>query len=221
MIRTSEQLDEINAALAAFHQKDVTVTKDGTGNFNNTFASLAANINAADKPAAECGLSVVQLMTYLDSQHGIFDTLTTRINHSSGQWMEGVQIMHLPKEDPQGQGSAMTYGRRYNYQGAYGLAAEDDDAQSASDSIGERGSTAAGRTPPRGSRSSGQNKNNAGLIRKIASDNGLDAAWLRAFTNEIVGREVEKLDDLTETEDAVVLNAIRAKERELKERVGE
>lgn len=137
MIYTSTEIDQISSALVEFHKKDVTVTKDSENpHFRSTFASLAANIKAADKEAAECGLFVVQLQDTIETgDHNLFDALTTRICHSSGQFMEATGRMHLPKADPQGQGSAMTYGRRYNYQGAYGLVAEDDDGENATKAV--------------------------------------------------------------------------------------
>jgi len=131
-METSEQTNEIQAALVAFHLEHPDVKKDSQNpHFRNTFASLAANINAADEVAAKHGLCVVQLMDTLSTDDRIYDALTTRICHTSGQWMQATMRLHLPKDDPQGQGSSMTYGRRYNYQGAYGLVAEDDDAEAA------------------------------------------------------------------------------------------
>jgi ERF superfamily len=132
MIRSSEKVELISGALVLFHKDLPSVKKDAENpHFHSRFASLAGNIEAADKKAAECGLCVVQLGCMTETGE---DGLATRIIHSSGQWMEAVQRLHLPKDDPQGQGSAMTYGRRYNYQGAYGLVAEDDDGESASHS---------------------------------------------------------------------------------------
>jgi hypothetical protein len=136
-MRSSDEVDLISAALVEFHKRDVTVTKDSENpHFRSTFASLAANISAADVTAAECGLAVVQLQDTIETgDFQLVDALTTRIVHVSGQFMESTGRLHLPKQDPQGQGSAMTYGRRYNYQGAYGLVAEDDDGEKASKAV--------------------------------------------------------------------------------------
>jgi hypothetical protein len=134
---TSTEVDQISAALVEFHKKDVTVTKDSKNpHYGNTFASLAANIQAADVTAAECGLFVVQLQDTIETNDSqLYDALTTRIGHSSGQFIQASGRLHLPKVDPQGQGSAMTYGRRYNYQGAYGLVGEDDDGHAAAAAV--------------------------------------------------------------------------------------
>lgn len=145
-MRTSPEVDQIQAALVAFHTDLPEVSTDSQGNFKNKFASLIANIKAADPKAAAAGICLVQLMGYDVIDGVVIDTLVTRICHSSGQYIEEAQRLHLPKDDPQGQGSAMTYGRRYNYQGAYGLAAEDDDANAATAARARSGVEAPG--PP-------------------------------------------------------------------------
>ena len=58
--------------------------------------------------------------------------LRTRITHwESGESDEFLSSMPLPKNDPQGFGSAMTYLRRYVLFAYFGLSAEDDDGQAA------------------------------------------------------------------------------------------
>jgi hypothetical protein len=54
--------------------------------------------------------------------------LVTKLTHAdSGQWQSSLLVMPLPKADPQGYGSALTYGRRYGLATLIGIVTEDDD----------------------------------------------------------------------------------------------
>jgi hypothetical protein len=80
---------------------------------------------------AKHGLAVTQGISFQqgfsDAAAVLHDTLTTSLIHKSGQWIESEMPLHLPKQDPQGQGSAVTYARRYAYMAILGLVADDDD----------------------------------------------------------------------------------------------
>lgn len=58
--------------------------------------------------------------------------LETMIIHESGEWISGTVVMPLPKKDPQGYGSALSYARRYHLASMLGVVQDDDDAASAS-----------------------------------------------------------------------------------------
>lgn len=54
--------------------------------------------------------------------------LVTKLPHAeSGQWQSSLMVMPLPKADPQGYGSAMTYSRRYALSALIGIVTEEDD----------------------------------------------------------------------------------------------
>jgi hypothetical protein len=53
--------------------------------------------------------------------------IVTFLAHSSGEWIKSVLDMPVVKSDPQGVGSAITYGRRYAYSGMVSVASEADD----------------------------------------------------------------------------------------------
>jgi hypothetical protein len=57
--------------------------------------------------------------------------LTTRLLHTSGQWIEDTASSPLPKADPQGVGSATTYLRRYALAAFLCITQEDDDGEAA------------------------------------------------------------------------------------------
>src|SRR5690606_24979315 len=57
--------------------------------------------------------------------------LITRLVHESGEWIAGKYPIHPVKADPQGEGSALTYARRYALMAIAGIAPEDDDGNAA------------------------------------------------------------------------------------------
>lgn len=129
----SDSTEKIVTALVQFAQRDVKILKDKTGQAGGSrkyqYASLDTVIAEIRKPLAECGLFV--------SQTGMMDTdgtelLATTIHHTSGEFIRGVQPLHIDgnaskRNDSQAHGAAMTYSRRYALAAALGLALEDDD----------------------------------------------------------------------------------------------
>jgi hypothetical protein len=93
----------------------------------------------------ECGLIVTQLPTAILVDGRPSPALRTRITHAeSGEHLEDVMLL-MGKEDPQGQGSAITYARRYSLMAMLGLVAdEDDDGNKASMTINPKPSSGAG-----------------------------------------------------------------------------
>jgi hypothetical protein len=57
--------------------------------------------------------------------------LVTRLIHESGEWLGSRYPVHPVKADPQGEGSALTYARRYALMALVGIAPEDDDGNAA------------------------------------------------------------------------------------------
>jgi hypothetical protein len=86
-------------------------------------------IIGVSKPVlAAHGIAVLQAPGYAE---GVV-TLTTRLLHESGEWIESEAGSPVPKMDPQGVGSAVTYLRRYSLAGLCGITQEDDDGNAAS-----------------------------------------------------------------------------------------
>jgi hypothetical protein len=56
--------------------------------------------------------------------------------HTSGEWLSSTLRIPATKQDAQGFGSAITYGRRYGLQAICGVPAEDDDGNAATASRG-------------------------------------------------------------------------------------
>ena len=126
----SSRLDQLAAALSAAQAEFGTVAKSANNPFfKSKYAALPDVVRAAGPILGKHGLSVMQFPGH---EAGV-DTLTTILMHESGQHIGDTMLLKLPKNDAQGQGSAMTYARRYSYMAALGLVAdEDDDGNAAS-----------------------------------------------------------------------------------------
>jgi hypothetical protein len=119
-METSPEIKNIAKALKEWHELGTTVSKDATNpHFRSKFTSLDHIIETIRIPLASCGLAFAQ---FPDG-----DGLTTILMHTSGEWLKSTANLKLAKEDPQGQGSAYTYGRRYALSAMLGLAADEDD----------------------------------------------------------------------------------------------
>jgi hypothetical protein len=59
-------------------------------------------------------------------------TVTTRLLHKSGEWLESSLRLPMDKKTAQGVGSATTYGRRYGAAAMAGITQDDDDGNGAS-----------------------------------------------------------------------------------------
>jgi hypothetical protein len=125
----SESISELAKALTKA-QADFGPLLKGAANpfFKSRYADLSSVMDVARGPLSENGLCFVQTTDESDASSII---LETTLIHVSGEWLSGRLKMPLTKSDPQGFGSAMTYARRYSLQAILGLAAEDDDAESA------------------------------------------------------------------------------------------
>lgn len=124
-MNTSESIAELAAALAKAQGEMQPAEFDATNpHFRSRYASLAS-ITAAVRPAlAKHGLSVVQGAC---AAAGAV-TVTTRIVHASGQWIEDALALPVgERATPQAVGSAITYGRRYSLAALAGVVAEEDD----------------------------------------------------------------------------------------------
>jgi hypothetical protein len=133
MIYTSENLNEIGAALAKAHKvieaavktKKNILTKSGVFTM---YAGLDDVIEAIKKPLAEQGISFIQG----PCREGALDYVDTRLLHESGQYIGCVTpIIFSSKDNPQAYGSGVTYAKRYALQSLVGLPSEDDDGKAA------------------------------------------------------------------------------------------
>jgi hypothetical protein len=193
-MRTSEQIDKITAALLAFQKEITPPTKNKE---NPYFKSMYADLSSLFDHCRETML-----------KHGLGFTsvgLTSRLFHSSGQWIEGDFACEVHGLSAQQVGSAMTYGRRYNFQGLLGINAEDDDDGAAATKPATQ--AAAKPAAPKGTfRKLGPNESKLhppaesdgdrvpanvtdASVPSEAVDDGLEAVVLKAYSKEKVDKK--------------------------------
>jgi hypothetical protein len=128
----SSEIDLLASALVAAQGEFEAVAKTSDNPFfKSKYASLPDVVKAATPILTKHGLAVTQhvVMGAQDDHDG----LMTMLLHESGQFLESTMRLYLLKLDPQGQGSAITYARRYAYMAVLGLVADvDDDGNKAS-----------------------------------------------------------------------------------------
>ncbi len=125
----SESTKELATALAKAQGEMAGAKKDSANPFfKSKYADLASVWEACRVPLSSNGLAVSQWIEESDPEHV---RVTTRLDHSSGEWLASTMNVLMTKPDAQGMGSAITYARRYALAAAVGVAPEDDDAESA------------------------------------------------------------------------------------------
>jgi len=111
-------------------QKAMEAVKKGRTNdhFKSKYAELSDVTDAALPALNEAGIG---LMQFPGAAAGEAIVITTLMHESGASVTSGLRLRPV-KADPQGFGSAFTYGRRYSLLAMTGLAPEDDDGNAAS-----------------------------------------------------------------------------------------
>jgi hypothetical protein len=134
-VKQSEQINELAKALVAFQSEVEAAVKDAKNpHFKSKFASLESVWDVAREPLKKNGIAVIQLPD--EGQDGR-SVLVTTVLHTSGQFIQASMPLMPIKNEPQAQGSAITYARRYALAAALGIIQTDDDAESAQGRAGE------------------------------------------------------------------------------------
>ena len=130
-MRTSESINELAAALSTAQAQMGPAAMNAVNPFlKNRYADLNAVVDAVKPALAANGLSFVQMPGVVASgEFGI--ALTTRLMHSSGQWLEDTFVMPMPTDERgksimQVAGSAISYARRYALAAMLGVVADED-----------------------------------------------------------------------------------------------
>ena len=126
---TSEATNELFTAISKA-QSLMNNAKKTSDNpfFKSKYADLSDVWDVAQGPLTASGLCVIQGA----ESEGDSVTVSCRVCHSSGQWIESSLRLVPTRRDPQGIGSAITYGRRYLLASMTGVVTDDDDGNAAS-----------------------------------------------------------------------------------------
>lgn len=129
-MRTSECITNIAPALLKAQQSITFASKDASNpHLKSKYADLPSVIDAVKVALNGAGISFIQSAGEMKE---MYLSVTTRLMHSSGEWIEDTATMPLVKQDPQSYGSALTYARRYSLAAITGLYQDDDDGYAAS-----------------------------------------------------------------------------------------
>jgi len=127
-VRSSESIAKLAGALCKAQQSMGGAVRDASNPFfKSKYADLGAVVKAVKEPFAENGLSYVQFPVSEENRIGI----STRLMHSSGEWLEQDFSIPFTQIDPQKAGSCLSYFRRYALAAIAGVPQVDDDAESA------------------------------------------------------------------------------------------
>jgi len=134
-MNSSQQITNLAQAMIKVQKQLQPVVKNAQNTFvGNTYATLNSVVEACKYSLLEHGIWVTQLPTPAPVELGTGHiALETRLIHvESGEWISSTTVIPLPKNDPQGMGSAITYARRYSLCAMLGIITEDDDGNAAS-----------------------------------------------------------------------------------------
>lgn len=122
---------ELAKALLNVQMEMSPATKDGKNPFTkSSYATLNSVMESCREALLNNKIWLCQYPVPVDMPDCI--GLMTKLTHTeSGQWQASLAVVPLPKSDPQGMGSAITYARRYAITSMLGMVTEDDDGESA------------------------------------------------------------------------------------------
>jgi len=126
----SESISKLAPALSIAQSQIGGAVRSSTNPFfNSSYADLGDVIRAIKEPLAANGLSMIQMpiTNLIEKSVGV----STRIIHSSGEWIEGEFFLPLTKFDSQSVGSALAYSRRYGIASILLIPQADDDGEAA------------------------------------------------------------------------------------------
>lgn len=188
-MRRSDQINELSKALTAFQKNTPKITKDKTAkvptktgkDYSYDYADLASIWDKIRGNLADNELSVIQSPSSRTGEA----TLTTVLAHSSGQWVEDEMPLKIVQDTPQGQGSAITYARRYMLCAMLGIVADSDtDAQDHK------------------TLSLLQKKQLSDTAKRVLPELGEDPLSLVRFLSEVIGKHPNRVLE-TEFDDAI------------------
>ena len=127
----SSEIKELAKALLNVQRQLQPAMKDANNPFTKSnYASLKSVMETCRDALLDNGIWLCQYPVPVETPGCI--GLATKLTHAeSGQWQSSLAVVPLPKADPQGMGSAITYARRYTLTAMLGMITEDDDGEAA------------------------------------------------------------------------------------------
>lgn len=127
-MKTSESIKEI-AVVLPLAQAQIKTALKGAKNphYNSKYSDLSTIIEACKEALNSNGITFLQPVRA--SERGVI--VETILLHTSAEWISEELELPVTKQDAQGLGSAITYGKRYGLQSLIGIPSEDDDGNAA------------------------------------------------------------------------------------------
>lgn len=207
MIRQSESIDNLAAALVSAQAAMPSVPKNAKGQVGSairSYADLASVLESIQPVLAAHDLAFVQ---FPHGGSGGSVTVVTRLLHKSGEWMECDASMPTG-QGAQAVGSAITYCKRYSLMAVLGLATEDDDGAAASSTPRQQRAPKPRETPPDGRSDMISAAQLTALGASFTGAGIKDRDERLAFVRKAIGRSVETSKDLTKAEASKVFDAL-------------
>ena len=127
---SSDNISSLAKAMIKAQAAIVPASKDRLNPFTRSmYATLGSVVDSCRQALLNAGIWVTQYPVPVDGgESGSVIGLVTKLVHAeSGEWQASLLVMPVPKNDPQGFGSALTYARRYGLSAMVGIVTEDDD----------------------------------------------------------------------------------------------
>lgn len=223
-------LKNLAAAYIKAQQEMAPLLKDTKGNFGK-YATLASVQDVCIPAFSKYGIAVFQSVATHWEENRVYVRINCTLFHAdSGECIVYEPLDLVPtKTDPQGIGSAITYGRRYSMMAIAGIAPEDDDGQLASGGKVEAPKTsnkqmnapqpqAPAHRQPETSNGNGNGEKSKAFKAFMAEGTAVFAAewdnarhWLiERYTKKTTPDNVRKsANDLTDTELTTLANTIK------------
>lgn len=124
-MKTSNTIGEFTKAFCKAQSELTDPKRDAVNpHFKSKYVAIDDLLGAVRPVLNSHGLSIMQVA----GGDGSNITITTILMHESGEYIEYEPLtLKAVKTDPQGAGSAITYGRRYSLSAILGVAWDDDD----------------------------------------------------------------------------------------------
>ena len=185
-------MSDVVKALALALPKIANPGKDGKSH-HGKYTTLGAVLDHVKPVLAEHGLAVMQFV--------VDDGVRTLLVHESGDVFDAGTYPLGVYPNPQAQGSAISYARRYGLLAVLGVAGADDDGQVASKPSVSRSERA---------ESVGPRLVSAAQMKALqASLSHLDRDARLAFVVETIGRDITSSKELTSQEASKVLERVK------------
>lgn len=125
MAETKVSKSSLHQTLLNVQRELPKLTKDAKGVYDNKYVTLHQLLDKVIPILNKHGLVLLQYVQHAGDQHVLQTVISDDVSANTG--LESATLMTLKSEDPQAQGSAITYARRYALMSMLGMVGEEDD----------------------------------------------------------------------------------------------